>query len=147
VNECEPLVDGISGRPMVAGCTAAVLMEHQWEGVRFLWRHAVEGFEYAEKRRLRKEREAAPVPAAAVGLDCYPPPLFALVFEPTKSTPVWSRDQRTIQTRLRRCDDSSRRRRFQRLKSTAMPPPPPTTVTTTRRYPVGACTRPPLSSS
>jgi hypothetical protein len=48
---------GVWGKPMVAGSIAAVLKEHQWDGVRFLWRHAVEGFESQEKVKLRLRRE------------------------------------------------------------------------------------------
>jgi hypothetical protein len=40
-----------------------------------------------------------------------PPPLSTLLFVPIRPTPVWSRDQRTIQTRLRGHHDSAQWRR------------------------------------
>ena len=47
------------GKPMVEGTLASALKEHQWDGVRFLWRHVVEGFE----RQQRIERGASGSPA------------------------------------------------------------------------------------
>jgi len=56
---------GGGGKPMVAGTLAAVLKEHQWEGVRFLWRHVVEGHEYQLERE--KEADARAVRETAAG--------------------------------------------------------------------------------